>query len=219
MGAETGDLAGGIEKRRLVCTEECQCESGERSFRAKLRNLSGEGAFIRTGDPFSLGEEMFVRFRVAERRVEVAAIVRHSELGYGMGVQFLEIQPKHREALHDYLTSLLGRLGTAAYSRARRTPRITHSALVRIRGHTANGKRLAGTAETVDVSDIGARLLMSERVNPGELLALQVVSDGGSSWAQLRIVWQGREGTPVHDHIGLEQALVDLWGIHKLSDE
>lgn len=219
MRSELSQPNASIEKRRLICTEECYCESGERSVRARLRDLSGQGAFVRTADPFPIGDRLHLKFQLEGKWVKATGVVRHSELGYGMGIQFLAIQPGHRQTLESYLSALRHRLGSAAYSRVRRVPRITYRAKVRVRGKNAEGKRFSEDAETLDVSEIGARLMLRNRVSPGELLALQVVSNGGGSWAQFRIVWQGVPGTSLERDTGLEQTVVDLWGIYSLSDE
>ena len=219
MRLEPSESKSGIGKRRLVCMEECFCDSGERSLQGRLRDLSMDGAFLRTADPFPVGKQVRLKFRLEEKVLEVTGAVRHSELGYGMGIQFLEIPTGQRKILETYLSALLERLGNAAYSRARRAPRIEHRALVRVRGETMEGKRFSEDAETLDVSEIGARLLMPTKVVPGQLLALQVVSDSGGSWAQFRIVWQGKAGTPLEANVGLERILIDLWGIHNLTRE
>lgn len=217
MPGEPSKFITPMEKLRFVCMEECYCDSGERSQRARLRNLSGSGAFVRTADPFPAGDRFRLRFPLAGKRIETTALVRHAELGYGMGVQFLEIRPGEREVLEKALSALRERLGPAAFARVRRAPRVQHSVAVRLQGKTLVGTRFSEQAETLDVSDTGARLLWPTRVEPAQSLTLKSTRNGGGSWAQFRIVWRGQAGTLVADQIGLEQTLIDFWGIHDLT--
>ena len=216
MRSKTRELNAAEQNYRLICTEECQCETGERSVRGRLRDLSGKGVFVRTASPFPVGDRLHLRFRVEGRWIEATGVVRHSELGYGMGIQFLVMQTKDQKFLEAYLSAHLDRLGSVAYSRTRRAPRINHRTLVRIWGKNAEGKRISEKTETIDVSEIGARIALGKPVSRGDLLALQVISDSGGSWAQFRVAWQGRSGTPLEGQAGLEQMFVDFWGIHDL---
>lgn len=202
---------------RLICTEECRCETGERSLPARLRDLSGEGAFVRTVEPFPVGEPIRLHFKLQERPVEVTAVVRHSEGGYGMGIQFVIVQPRDREVLHRFLTSQLDRLGAGAYSRVRKAPRVSQLIPVRVQGRNAMGEPFSEDTKTVDVSDIGARVLLQNRVVRGEMLALVANAVRGPLWVQCRTAWQGALGRDLEQHVGLELSFVDLWGIHELA--
>lgn len=212
---EAGERGESIAKHRLVCAEECWCESGERSLRARLRDLSTHGAFVRTPEPFPVGERLTLKFGLEGSRVEAPAIVRHSALGYGMGVEFLGLRARNRRVVHKYLTGLLERLGPAAYSRCRRAVRIVHRAPITVRGRDAEGQRFVEETETVDVSEIGARVVLRRRVLRGESVGLRVGSAGGGLWAQFRTVWQGMAGTSLEHHVGLELIFIDLWGIRE----
>ncbi len=136
-----------------------------------------------------------------------------------MGIQFLTMQDQHRRAVEKYMLSQLERLGDAAYSRARRTRRIAHRARVTIRGKRADGKDFSQDTQTLDVSDIGARVLLKTQVARGEPLTLSVVESNQSSCAHFRAVWQGIPGTELEEHTGLELAFVDLWGLHHLDGQ
>jgi len=136
-----------------------------------------------------------------------------------MGIEFLSVSAEHREILRSYVSKTLQRPGDAAYSRARRVPRIAHRVKVNIHSKDAEGKFFREHAETLDVSDAGARIVLQQRLLPGELLALQVVSVRASPWAQFRAVWQGAPTTPAEGHVGLELLFVDFWGLHKLGGQ
>ena len=208
----------GVE-RRVVCAEECTCESGEQSVRTRFRDLSAKGAYLRTSDPFHVGARVHLKFQLAGELLEATGIVRHSQIGYGMGIEFLLISPSHQEILCTHVSQTLVRLGAAAYSRARRASRVAHRAKVKIQGSNAEGRFFQEETETLDVSDIGARIVLLNHVLAGELLALQVMSAHGNARAQFRVVWQGAPGTSTEGQTGLELMFVDLWGLSRLSRE
>ncbi len=204
------------EKRRIVCKEECQCDSGDRSVRARLRDVSQEGVFVRTTDPFPIGERIHLGFQLEGKTVEATGMVRHSALGYGMGIEFLSMHEKYRRTIEEYVSAQIRRLRAAAYSRTRKASRTMFRTRVRVRGKTKNGEPFSEETETVDVSDIGARVLLTANVERGELLAVKALKQGGA-WAQFRTVWQGMPGTAMEKHTGLELSFVDLWGLHELG--
>lgn len=62
-------------------------------LRARLLDLSPEGAFVQSRTAFAPGAVVQLRFRVFALDVEVAAEVRHCWPGVGMGVKFLSLDP------------------------------------------------------------------------------------------------------------------------------
>lgn len=89
-------------KTRALVRAEC----GEEQF--PLGNLSTTGAFIRTPEPLAVGKEVklcLVGERLPEP-IELTAVVRHSEQGVGMGVQFSQFRGKDQWRLELLLASL-----------------------------------------------------------------------------------------------------------------
>ncbi len=62
-------------------------------LRARLLDLSPEGAFVQSKTAFVAGAVVQLRFMIFGVDVEVAAEVRHCWPGIGMGVKFLSLEP------------------------------------------------------------------------------------------------------------------------------
>ncbi len=69
--------------------------------RARASWLGGGGMFLGVGQQLSPGTEMTLRFRPAKHLpvMSVRAIVRYEVAGQGVGIEFSEIDPQHREMI------------------------------------------------------------------------------------------------------------------------
>ena len=67
--------------------------------RARLLTLGGGGLFLGVEEPLALGTELIVRFRPAKHLpvVQATAQVRYQVPGEGIGIEFTDISPEHRE--------------------------------------------------------------------------------------------------------------------------
>jgi hypothetical protein len=68
-----------------------------------IRNLSLSGCFIKTKEPFSQGAE--VRLRITSSGADFAAVGKVTSIlpSEGMGIEFIQIQPKDRALLQLWL--------------------------------------------------------------------------------------------------------------------
>jgi len=68
-------------------------------------DISVQGMFIQTGQPFPEGTVLKVRFRLARshHEVHVRAEVRYCLPGVGVGVEFIDISPADRQAIESEL--------------------------------------------------------------------------------------------------------------------
>jgi len=73
--------------------------------RARLSDLSADGAFIESRTVFTAGAVVQLRFTVLGREVETAAEIRHSCPGIGMGVKFIALDPSLRTEIARLLVS------------------------------------------------------------------------------------------------------------------
>jgi c-di-GMP-binding flagellar brake protein YcgR len=73
----------------------------------RLTNLSAGGAFVETAEGFSVGSVLSLRFRLPDNDafITCAAIVRNLSVGYGMGVEFLDLSRANRA----YIAELIDR--------------------------------------------------------------------------------------------------------------
>ena len=101
--------------RRAVCEEvEVLCESWERPALFYARNVSDHGMWIATASPLPVGVEVLLTFPPAQDdgagSINALAVVRRMSRGHlgepGMGVEFLDLDPKERARLIKSLRGL-----------------------------------------------------------------------------------------------------------------
>jgi hypothetical protein len=73
--------------------------------KARLSDISPDGAFIESRAAFTPGAMVQIRFTVVGRDVETAAEVRHCCPGIGMGVKFVALEPALRAEIARLLAS------------------------------------------------------------------------------------------------------------------
>jgi len=74
--------------------------------RARLSDLSAEGAFIESRTVLTPGSVVQLHFTVLGRDIETAAEVRHSCPGIGMGVKFISLDPPIRTEIARLLATI-----------------------------------------------------------------------------------------------------------------
>ncbi len=74
---------------------------------SRVSTLGLGGIFIRTGEPPPVGERLQLVFEVPGGVVRAACIVRDSQTGRGMGVEFTSMNPDARARLSHLLRRLL----------------------------------------------------------------------------------------------------------------
>src|SRR5512146_2749856 len=74
-------------------------------LRARLSDLSPDGAFIESRSAFTPGSVVQLRFTVLGHDVETAAEIRHCCPGIGMGVKFIALDPLTRAEIGRLLAS------------------------------------------------------------------------------------------------------------------
>jgi hypothetical protein len=81
-----------------VCEVECE-GAGLSCLATRINDLSTTGAFIDSLTCYAPGTHLRLRFRINETMIETSADVRFTMPQMGMGVRFLDMDPKHQEAL------------------------------------------------------------------------------------------------------------------------
>ena len=101
------DAGAFIEERRNAKRFKyfCRIEWQDRgiSKTGRIRNLSVEGAYIRTLNPAPEGSVLKLSFQVGLVDVETKVEVIHRRPNYGMGVRFLELTPPDATAIDNML--------------------------------------------------------------------------------------------------------------------
>ncbi len=99
----------------------------------------------------------------------------------------------------------------------RKTPRVPKKMPVRIFGMDSAGKPFSSPAETLDVSQSGARLVGVYKFNvPGETIGLEVKGKKG----RFLVVWVGKKGTKVEGQIGIRsvESVSTVWEMTTPAD-
>jgi c-di-GMP-binding flagellar brake protein YcgR len=78
-----------------------QCSAEEAEEKARALMLGGGGMFLATSQVFPAGSILTVRFRPAKHLpiMEAKAVVRYAVEGQGIGIEFTDIQPEHRQSI------------------------------------------------------------------------------------------------------------------------
>lgn len=73
--------------RRISCSRSANISKGNVSYVASIKNMTIEGAFIKTDAPFSVGQELTLSFysSIKQKQIAVAGkIVRAYKHGFGL---------------------------------------------------------------------------------------------------------------------------------------
>jgi c-di-GMP-binding flagellar brake protein YcgR len=127
---------------------------------ARLLTLGGGGLFLGVAEPLALGTELSVRFRPARHLpvVQAKARVRYQLPGQGIGIEFTDISPEHREMV---LRLILRRI-----SEQRRFPRIPFATQIEHEGGVFIGF-------SRDISAGGMFIETKEPISAGSKLKLR----------------------------------------------
>ncbi|HJZ67913.1 MAG TPA: DUF4388 domain-containing protein [Blastocatellia bacterium] len=92
------------EAKRIsyLCEVECEGDGIARTA-TRINDISMTGAFIDSMAVYSPGTRITLRFRVKDLPIETTAEVRYSIPQMGMGVQFLDLKPRHLAALESLI--------------------------------------------------------------------------------------------------------------------
>ena len=77
---------------------------------SRATTLGMGGLFIAVTEPAAIGDGIKIVFTVAGAEVRARAMVRNSNPGKGMGVEFVSMRPEDRARLHQLLCKLLAAL-------------------------------------------------------------------------------------------------------------
>jgi PilZ domain len=66
-------------------------------------DVGGRGCYVETLTPLPLGTPLHITFWMEERKVTTSAIVRASDPGVGMGIEFIGLKPEQQQDVQAYL--------------------------------------------------------------------------------------------------------------------
>ncbi len=155
-----------------------ECSVGKEKVSTRATSLGGGGLFLGIGQQLVQGTELLLKFRPAKNLpvIEARAIVRYQLPERGVGIEFTEINPDHRQRI---LKLIYDRMGEK-----RRHPRAPLVAQVEHAGGSFIGF-------SRDISVGGMFVESSEVLAPGALLRLRFYLDSSEpiSETSARVVY------------------------------
>jgi PilZ domain len=82
-------------------------------MRVNATDVSGSGCYVETILPLAIGITLKVDFWIDSDHVSTTAVVRTSDPGVGMGVEFLGLPPDKQQRLQNHLEKIDPRIATA----------------------------------------------------------------------------------------------------------
>jgi hypothetical protein len=69
-------------------------------------DIGGRGCYVESLVPLPIGSELIVTFWVDSEKFTTKGVVRASDPGVGMGIEFTELQTHVQQKLQDYLETI-----------------------------------------------------------------------------------------------------------------
>jgi len=94
--------------RRVKLVTEIRCQTADRDETMVVRQVSEGGMFINVQFPLPVDAEMSLAFQLhpAHPVITCHARARYSRLGWGMGIQFLDLKAEAREMIREYVDAI-----------------------------------------------------------------------------------------------------------------
>jgi hypothetical protein len=116
---ETGDVQGaGSNKRQFPRHKirfplELRDERAGASMQTNSSDISGRGCYVETMVPLPLGTNVSVTFWIEAEKITSPGLVRSSDPGVGMGIEFMGLDYGTKVRLQEFLDKMAGETGTA----------------------------------------------------------------------------------------------------------
>ena len=91
------------QRQAFICPAELIETSGSARIAARTADLSLNGCYIDTLNPFPVGTRVRLLLTKSDRRIEFQARVTSSHMGSGMGLIFEQLTPEQKGALESWL--------------------------------------------------------------------------------------------------------------------
>ncbi len=141
-----------------------ECSVGERKVSTRATSLGGGGLFLGIGQQLAQGTELLLKFRPARNLpvMEARATVRYQLPDQGVGIEFTEINPEHRQRILKLIYKRMGE--KRRHPRAPLVAQVVHA-----------GGSFIGFSRDISVG--GMFVESTEALAPGALLKLRFYLD------------------------------------------
>jgi c-di-GMP-binding flagellar brake protein YcgR len=97
----------GFSRQRVSLQIEIQVgQASDAPMRTQTADIAGGGCYIETMLPFSVGKRLLITFWLNSERVRTPAIVRTSDRGVGMGIEFVGLDEATQKRLQQHVESI-----------------------------------------------------------------------------------------------------------------
>jgi PilZ domain len=86
---------------------------GSAPMQTNSSDISGRGCYVETLVPLPLGTKLTVMFWIDSEKITSAGVVRSSDPGVGMGIEFVGLDSATKERLQEFLQKQVSESGTA----------------------------------------------------------------------------------------------------------
>src|SRR6476646_5533399 len=93
-------------RHRISFPLELRDERVKTPMRVNATDVSGNGCYVETILPLAVGTTLRVEFWFEEEKTSTSAVVRTSEPGVGMGVEFIGLTPDTKQRLQNHLDKI-----------------------------------------------------------------------------------------------------------------
>jgi hypothetical protein len=93
-------------RHRISFPLELRDERVKTPMRVNATDVSGNGCYVETILPLAVGTTLRVEFWFEEEKVSTSAVVRTSDPGVGMGVEFIGLTPDTKQRLQNHLDKI-----------------------------------------------------------------------------------------------------------------
>jgi hypothetical protein len=100
-------------RHRITFPVQVRDERVNTPMRVNATDVSGNGCYVETILPLAVGTTLRVDFWIDSEHNSTSAVVRTSDPGVGMGIEFLGLTPDNRQRLQDHLDKIDPRVATA----------------------------------------------------------------------------------------------------------
>lgn len=90
-------------RHRVSFPLEVRDERVQTPMRVNATDISGNGCYVETILPLAIGTTLRVDFWIDDEKISTSAIVRTSDPGVGMGIEFIGLTPDTKQRLQNHL--------------------------------------------------------------------------------------------------------------------
>jgi hypothetical protein len=69
-------------------------------------DIGGRGCYVESLSPLPIGSELIITFWIDSQKITTKGLVRASDPGVGMGIEFTVLEMHHQEKLQQYLEKM-----------------------------------------------------------------------------------------------------------------